>query len=108
MSESSTLKKSELIDQIAQRLESDGVTLSKKNIDLITGQIFAAIKSEVIANQKCNINSFGTFEIRHRNARTGRDPKTKEEIQIPASNTVGLKISKKLKDDLKTKLDSSK
>ena len=108
MSESSTLKKSELIGQIAQQLESDGVTLSRKLIDAIVGQIFSAIKSEVIENKKCNINSFGTFEIRHRNARTGRDPKTKAEIQIPASNTVGLKISKKLKDGLKTKLDSSK
>ena len=108
MSESSTLKKSELIGQIAQQLESDGVTLSRKMIDAVVGQIFAAIKSEVIEIKKCNINSFGTFEIRHRNARTGRDPKTKAEIQIPASNTVGLKISKKLKDSLKTKLDSSK
>lgn len=105
MSESSTLRKSELIDQIAQRLEADQVTMSKKMIDTLVGEIFGAIKAEVIAEGKCNINSFGTFTVRSRNARTGRDPKTGAEISIPASNTVGLKVSKKLKDDLKNKLN---
>lgn len=105
MSESSTLRKSELIDQIAQRLEADQVTMSKKMIDSIVGEIFGAIKSEVIEAGKCNVNSFGTFTIRTRNARTGRDPKTGAEIPIAASNTVGLKVSKKLKDDLKNKLN---
>jgi nucleoid DNA-binding protein len=104
MSESSTLKKSELIDQIAQRLEAGQVTMSKKMIDTIVGEIFAAVKAEVIETGKCNVNSFGTFTVRTRNARTGRDPKSGVEIPIPASNTVGLKVSKKLKDDLKNKL----
>ena len=105
MSESSTLKKSELIDQIAQRLEADQVNMSKKMIDKVVSEIFSAVKSEVIATGKCNINSFGTFTVRTRNARTGRDPKTGAEIPIQASNTVGLKVSKKLKDDLKNKLN---
>jgi len=104
MSESSTLRKSELIDQVAQRLEDSQVNLNKKTIDAILGEIFTAIKAEVIENQRCNINSFGTFTMRSRSARTGRSPATGKPLDIPASNTVGLKVSKKLKDDLTQKL----
>jgi nucleoid DNA-binding protein len=102
MSESSTLKKSELIEAVQAKLGDHKIT--KKKIDEIIGAIFDAIKDEVQENEKCNINSFGTFTMRSRKAREGRDPKIKGKvIHIAASQTVGLKVSKTLKDALKAK-----
>ncbi len=94
------LTKRALINQVADQLSENDVKLNKKQIDVLIGQIFGAIKSEITDNTKCNINSFGTFEIRHRQERKGRSPVTKEEITIPASKSVGLKVSKTLKDSL--------
>jgi nucleoid DNA-binding protein len=100
MSNPSALTKRDLINQVAAVLEGQGVSLTKKAIDAIIGQIFAAVKSEIVDNGKCNINSFGTFEVRNRAARKGISPRTREEIDIPASKTVGLRASKKLKETL--------
>ena len=94
------LTKRELINQVASKLSENDVKLNKKQIDVVVGQIFEAIKSEISENNKCNINSFGTFEIRNRQERKGRSPQTGKEITIPASKSVGLKVSKTLKDSL--------
>lgn len=94
------LTKRALINQVAEKLSENDVKLNKKQIDGLIGQIFDAIKSEITSNEKCNINSFGTFEVRNRQERKGRSPVTKEEITIPASKSVGLKVSKTLKDSL--------
>ena len=94
------LTKRALINQVAEKLGENDVKLNKKQIDGLIGQIFDAIKSEITENEKCNINSFGTFEIRDRKERKGRSPKTGEEITIPASKSVGLKVSSTLKTAL--------
>ena len=52
------------------------------------------------SGEKVTIPGFGTFEVRHRNARMGRNPQTGESIQIKASNTPGFKAGKALKDAL--------
>ena len=100
MTNPSALTKRELINKVAAVLEGQDVSLTKKAIDTIVGQIFEAIKAEIVENQKCNINSFGTFEIRTRAARKGISPRTREEIDIPESKTIGLRASKKLKESL--------
>ena len=64
--------------------------------------VLSAILDEITnaLNRKENVSliGFGTFEVRHRNARTGKNPQTGEAIQIAASNTVGFKPGKALKD----------
>ena len=52
----------------------------------------------LIEGEQIRIADFGTFEIRERSARTGRNPKTGEAVDIPACKAVGFKASKKLKD----------
>lgn len=94
------LIKRELINQVAAKLSENDVKLNKKQIDAVIGQIFEAIKSEITDNSKCNVNSFGTFELRDRKERKGRSPKDGKEITIPASKSVALKVSATLKKSL--------
>jgi len=104
MSELNTLKKSELINAVYNHENLQENKLTKKAIDQVINEIFAAIKEEVIEQKKCNINSFGTFTMRLRQAREGRQPQdTSKTIHIPASHTVGLKVSQGLKASLKAK-----
>lgn len=65
-------------------------------------EVLSAILDEITnaLSRKENVSliGFGTFETRHRNARTGKNPQTGEAIQIAASNTVGFKPGKALKE----------
>jgi len=54
----------------------------------------------LINKETISLNGFGKFEIRHRKAKIGRNLQTNEQIQIPASDTVGFKPSKLLRDKL--------
>ncbi|MBM4290104.1 MAG: hypothetical protein FJ138_00550 [Deltaproteobacteria bacterium] len=94
------MTKRDLINAVADKAAAAGVTLSKTQLTQLVSELFEAIKGEVIASQKYQQPRFGTFEVRERKARTGRSPKGGAEIQIPASKSVGLKVSKLLKDSL--------
>ena len=72
------MNKSELIAEVATKAE-----ITKKDADQLVG--------------------FGTFEVRERGARTGRDPRTNQEIQIPASKAPAFKAGKALKDTVNGK-----
>ena len=61
-----------------------------------------ATKAE-ITKDKVQLVGFGTFEVRERGARTGRDPRTNQEIQIPASKAPAFKAGKALKDTVNNK-----
>lgn len=65
-------------------------------------QVLSAILDEVTnalsRKESVTLIGFGTFEPRHRNARTGKNPQTGASIQIAASNTVGFKAGKALKE----------
>ena len=87
------MNKSELIDAIA---ENSGLTKadSTKALNAFIESVTGAMKR----NDDVVLVGFGTFSVRERAARTGRNPKTKETIQIAASKTVGFKAGKGLKD----------
>lgn len=70
---------------------------SAEVINAFTDQVSAA----AARGEDITLIGFGTFNIRKREARTGRNPQTGEAIQIPASQTVGFKAGKGLKDALK-------
>ena len=59
---------------------------------------FEAITAALVGGDKVQLVGFGAFEVKERNARVGRNPKTKEEIQIPASRVPVFKAGKALKD----------
>lgn len=72
--------------------------LAKKDAVAAVDALLETIESSLAANEKVQIIGFGTFEVRERAARKGRNPQTGEDIEIPASKTPGFKAGKQLKD----------
>ena len=60
--------------------------------------VLGAIESSLAKGEKIQISGFGTFEVRHREARMGRNPRTGEPVQIKASNAPAFKAGKALKE----------
>ena len=87
------MNKTELIAAVA---ESAGLT--KKDTERVINAAVDAITASLIRGEKVQISGFGTFEIKEREARIGRNPHTKEAIDIPATRVPGFKASKALKD----------
>ena len=87
------MNKTELIAAVA---ESAG--LSKKDTERVMNAALDTITAALCKGEKVQISGFGTFEIKDREARVGRNPHTKEAIEIPATKVPGFKASKTLKD----------
>ena len=87
------MNKAELIAVVAEK-----TGLSKKDSEKALNATFDAITDSLKAGDKVSMVGFGTFEVKTRGERIGRNPKTKEEIKIPASRIPGFKAGKALKD----------
>lgn len=87
------MNKAELIDAVA---EQAGVT--KKDAASMLDATLDSIAAALVAGDSVRLTGFGTFEIKARAARTGRNPRTKEAVQIPASKAPVFKPGKTLKE----------
>ena len=87
------ISKSTLIEKVAARTGK-----TKKATEAILEATLATIADELIAGNKVKFIGFGTFEVRERKAREGRNPRTNEPIQIEASKIPAFKAGKQLKD----------
>ena len=87
------MNKTELI---AAAAEKAGV--SKKEAEAVVTAAFDAIAASLKEGEKVQLVGFGSFEVKKRAARIGRNPKTKESIEIPASVVPVFKAGKALKD----------
>ena len=87
------MNKTELIAAMA---ETSG--LSKKDCESALTAFIATTENALKAGDKVQLVGFGSFEVKKREARVGRNPKTKEAIQIPASTVPTFKAGKALKD----------
>ena len=83
-------------DMIARVSETTG--LPKATTELAVNTIFTALTDGMAKNDTIAIAGFGTFSVKARAARKGRNPRTGDEIDIPASNVPGFKAAKALKD----------
>lgn len=90
------MKKVELVAAVAEK-----AGLSKKDAEKALNAVLDSIVEAVKAGDKVSLVGFGTFEARTRAARTGRNPQTKETIQIPASKQPAFKAGAVFKDALK-------
>tara|TARA_Y100001970_G_C13905574_1_gene685879 strand:+ start:189 stop:482 length:294 start_codon:yes stop_codon:yes gene_type:complete len=70
--------------------------LSKKDCNDLVNDIIEEIISGLINSKKVKIHNFGTFKLRHKNQRIGRNPKTKEDVMINARNVISFTPSKKI------------
>lgn len=87
------MNKTELI---AQAAENAGLT--KKDTERVINAAIDAITAALAEGDKVQLSGFGTFETKDREARMGRNPHTKESIEIPATRVPTFKASKALKD----------
>ena len=86
-------------DLIAKVAEKAGIT--KKDAEASVNATLDAIQVALADNEKVELIGFGTFEVRGRKERTGRNPQSGEAITIPASITPAFKPGKKLKEAVK-------
>ena len=87
------MNKAELVSKMA---EKSGLT--KKEAEAALNAFMSSVQDALVNNEKVQLVGFGTFETRERAARVGRNPRTKEEIQIPASKVPVFKVGKEFKD----------
>ncbi len=79
-------------------LVSEKAGLTKKDTEKAITAVFDVISEALVADEKVQLVGFGAFEVKSRAPRMGRNPKTKESIQIPASKSPVFKAGKSLKD----------
>ena len=87
------MNKTELVAAVAQNAE-----LTKKQAEAAVAAMTDAIKAALCEGDKVQLVGFGTFEVRTRDARTGKNPRTGEMIKIAASKVPAFKAGKALKD----------
>lgn len=90
------MNKTELIAAIAEKAD-----ISKKDAEKALAATVDTITDSVIKGDKVQLVGFGSFELKCRPARVGRNPKTKEAIEIPASRVPVFKAGKAFKDAAK-------
>jgi DNA-binding protein HU-beta len=88
-----TMNKTELIAAVAEK-----TGLTKKDAERVINATVETIETSLVKGEKVQISGFGIFEVKAREARVGRNPRTKETIQIPATRLPVFKASKALKD----------
>ena len=86
------MNKAELINAVAEK-----AGLSKKDTETVVNATIDVIAGTLADGDKVQLVGFGAFEVKSRAERTGRNPKTKEEIKIPASKVPVFKPGKALK-----------
>ena len=87
------MNKKELINAIAEQAE-----LSKKDAAKAVEAFVEVVTNSLKEDDKVQLIGFGTFEVKERAARTGRNPQTKQPIEIPASKAPSFKAGKPLKE----------
>ena len=89
------MNKMELIAAVAEK-----TGLTKKDAERVVNATVETITESMIKGEKVQLSGFGTFEIKDREARIGRNPHTLESIDIPATRVPTFKASKALKDNI--------
>lgn len=87
------MNKTELISIV-----SENAGLSRKDTERMLGATIDAITAALVKGEKVQLSGFGTFEAKDRKARIGRNPHTKQPIEIPATRIPAFSPSKALKD----------
>ena len=90
------MNKTEFINAVA---EKEGI--EKKCAEKAVNAVFATIAQELAKGEKIQLVGFGTFEIRERAEKQGRNPRTGETMTVPASKVLAFKAGKALKDAVK-------
>lgn len=92
------MTKAELVEAILKNKVLG--TMSKRSANVVIDVVFEALAKAIKKDKKFTYPGFGTFSLRERKARQGRNPQTGEAIQIKKSKTIGFRPAKSLKETL--------
>lgn len=87
------MNKTELVAAVAEK-----TGLTKKDAERVVSATVDTVIENLVKGEKVQISGFGIFEVKEREARVGRNPRTRESIEIPATKLPAFKASKALKD----------
>jgi integration host factor subunit beta len=87
------MTKAELVDEVARVVQ-----LTKKQAETIVNIVFDSIVDSLRSGQKIELRGFGSFRLRNRKSRTGRNPKTGEKVEVPSKKIPYFKPGKELKE----------
>ena len=89
------MNKTELITLAAQN-----AGMTRKDAERVINAAIDAVTAALVNGDKVQLSGFGSFEVKDREARMGRNPHTKEAVEIPATRVPAFKASKVLKDNI--------
>jgi len=89
------MTKAELVEEVARSTQ-----LTKKHAEIIVNTVFDSIVDSLKAGEKIELRGFGSFRIRHRRPRIGRNPKTGAKVKVPAKRIPYFKPGKDLREML--------
>ncbi|HLG22686.1 MAG TPA: integration host factor subunit beta [Candidatus Manganitrophaceae bacterium] len=88
------MTKAELIEKVSEHLTA----LTKRQTEILVNTVFDSIKEALAKGDKIEIRGFGSFRLRHRKMREGRNPKTGALVNVPAKRVPFFKAGKELKE----------
>ena len=87
------MTKADLVEEVA-----NAVDVPKKNAEVIVKTVFECVTQALHRGEKIELRGFGSFRLRERKARIGRNPKTGETVDVPAKKVPYFKAGKELKE----------
>ncbi len=93
------MTKSDLIERVAARVPH----ISKKDTETVVNTIFDSMTEALKGGDRIEIRGFGSFQVKIREAREGRNPKTGAEVKIPAKRAPFFKVGKELKERIEAR-----
>src|ERR1700704_4702028 len=99
-SKAGVMTKAELVDEVARVVQ-----LTKKQAETIVNIVFDSIVESLRSGQKIELRGFGSFRLRSRKSRTGRNPKTGERVEVPSKKIPYFKPGKELKELINTRTE---
>lgn len=84
------MTKSVLIEKVTEKVEG----LTKKQVETIINTVFDGMKDALARGEKIEIRGFGNFRLKQRSAKTARNPRTGEKVQVPAKRVLHFKVGK--------------
>ena len=87
------MTKAELVDQVARTTQ-----LTKKHAEIMVNTVFDSIVDSLKDGEKIELRGFGSFRIRQRGSRTGRNPKTGARVEVPSKSIPYFKPGKELRE----------
>lgn len=88
------MTKAELIEKVTEQVNG----LTKRQTEVVVNTVFGSIKDAMAKGDKIEIRGFGSFRLRYRRTREGRNPKTGAKVSVPAKRVPFFKAGKELKE----------